>query len=628
MVRQKSVAVQKSGASLGNPAYRDGADGFILWAEENVCIKIYPTGSTVPAYVPLDTIAKGLPFNGMDTTGYQKMWAAQKDEMRRALVMVDGRFKYRLIVLCWMRGEGKSVLACLIQLWKFMCFPNQTITLGANSKDQTKFVHFDVITELILNSPKLLGVIGERNIQTNEIRLRDSRGYVLSTIRTISSFSGVVSNITGYTFSEMFDMKNPKFFVQLDGSIRNMPNALGVIDSTVSNKQHVLYKLYEATKKGEDELTFFSYRSSKHADIKDYWNPNQTTKQLMSYKSKFPFGEFEKYFQNLWSAGTERVFTPEVIQATQYVGCDGLLGQQDKIIDVLVKQSRLLENIDKLARRLPREKVELDNASTMKGLEHRLWPIDREISMSTSVGRVKPVSTSDLIHLSELYDTDFCILAGLDRADPMKEKTGARTVLPCVAKGLRGSKTNPDSARNLKENENPFYIYILLYLSVIEDHSAETIKSELLMLQQEYGGIDMFTSERWGAWDMPVWCEEQDIPCELVYPTYDKQRSAFTEFFVACRDGRFKAPSVPIAGYKMDNILHEEMSVFDHNSDPPKWFGSPEKKEKYGIQDDSVYSIGWAIYGGRMLTVDNFRSILGGYHFGDFFPDKTIRGRW
>jgi hypothetical protein len=219
-------------------------------------------------------------------------------------------------------------------------------------------------------------------------------------------------------------------------------------------------------------------------------------------------------------------------------------------------------------------------------------------------------------------------MTGLDRADPMKERTGARTVLSCIAKGLVNSRSDPERYRNMEGQAVPFYIYVLLYLTPIVDHSAEVIKTELLNLQSEYSGLEVFTSERWGAWDFPVWCEENDIPCELVYPTYDKQKIAFTEFFIACRDGRFKAPKLPVPGYKMDNLMFEEMSVFDHNPDPPKWFGSPEKAEKYGIQDDSIYSIGWCIYGGRSLTMDNFRSIKGNTFFGDFYPDKTMRGRW
>jgi hypothetical protein len=620
----------KAGAPSPVKDYRNGAAGFIQWAEDNVFIKIFPMGFTTAAYVPLSSIAASTPYNGVSTKEYNRIWEEQKDEIRRALIMEKGRFKHRLLVFCWMRGEGKSVIACLLQLWKFFCFPKQMIVLGANSKDQTKFVHYDVMTELIMNSPRLLGLVGEKNIQTNEIRLRDSRGYVMSTIRTISSFSGIVSNITGYTFSEMFDMKNPKYFVQLDGSIRNIPNAFGVIDSTVSNKQHVLYKLYESSSKGLDDTTFFSYRSSPHAELKDYWNPNQSDSQLASYRAKFPFGEFERYFQNLWSAGTERVFSPEVIQSIRYIGADGLLGQHEKIMDLVSKQQQILDNIDKLAaRQLSKEEIELDNSSTMKALENRLWPINRECSMSAGAGRVRPVSASELMRLGDLFDTDWCVVTGLDRADPMKERTGARTILSCVAKGLIGSRSDVEMARTLvASQEVPFYIYILLYLRSISDHSAEVIKSETLDLQAEYNGIDMFTSERWGAWDFPNWCEEHDIPVELVYPTYDKQKIAFFELFIACRDGRFKAPIVPFGGHKMDDLLQEEMSVFDHNPDPPKWFGSPEKKEKYGIQDDSIYSIGWGIYGGRALTIDNFRSIKGTVFFGDFFKDKTLSGKY
>jgi hypothetical protein len=121
----------------------------------------------------------------------------------------------------------------------------------------------------------------------------------------------------------------------------------------------------------------------------------------------------------------------------------------------------------------------------------------------------------------------------------------------------------------------------------------------------------------------------QGIACELVYPTYDRQREAFTEFFIACRDGRFKAPSVPVKGSKgQSDIFREELSVFDHNPDPPRWFGSPEKKEKYGIQDDSVYSVAWGIHGGRELTIENFREIRGSTFFGSFHPDRSLLGRY
>jgi hypothetical protein len=624
---------QPQGGSTGNnlPSkplsyYRNGAAGFIEWAEEYVCIPIYPKGSSVPLYVPLSNIASKVPYKGHSTVEYFDMWDGQKEIIKEALRMKGGEFVHRLIIFCWMRGEGKSFIVCLIQLWKFFCFPRQMITLGANSKEQTKFVHFDIMSDIIRNSPKLLAIVGDRNLHTNEIRLRDKRDYVVSTIRTISSFSGIVSNITGYTFSEMFDMKNPKFFTQLDGSIRNIPNALGMIDSTVSAKTHQLYKLYQSYNKGDDPLTFFSYRHSKTGDVVDYWNPNMTQEQLNSYRSKFLPGEFERYFLNLWSAGTDRVFSDEVIEATNIIGVDGTLGQHNVVIGLLDRRSKLLEQADDLVSGGLSQQDVASSILTVNNIDSRFWRIDSVASMTSSSGGLKYVSAFELEDLSKVFDTDWVILTGLDRADPMKTRTSARTIFSVVAKGLIGSKSKPELFFDLEAV--PFYLYVMLFLTSIEDHSSESIKEIMSSLSSEYGGIDSFTSERWGSFDLLEWCESNDIKAELVYPTYDKQKTAFSEFFIACRDGRFKTPKVPIRGSKQDNIFFEEMSVFDHHADPPKWFGSPEKMEKYGIQDDCIYSVAWGIYGGRELGLKDFRRIAYVPFFGTMYEDKTLLGRW
>ena len=112
--------------------WRNGGEGFVSWAEEHVHLPIYPEGSTIEQWWPL----ADLPKNKMTLTGksYYDMWQYQKDIFYRALEMKDGRFLYTLIVFCWMRGEGKSLLACLVQLWKFFCWMRQKIMLGANSK--------------------------------------------------------------------------------------------------------------------------------------------------------------------------------------------------------------------------------------------------------------------------------------------------------------------------------------------------------------------------------------------------------------------------------------------------------------------------------------------------------------
>ena len=287
--------------------YKDGPEGFIKWCNDFVYIPIYPEGSDIAVWTPMCELSD-VP-NPKTGKSYKSIWEEQQWEIRRCLRMLNGRFLYRLIVFCWMRGEGKSFIACLVQLWKFMNWPRQMIVLGANSKEQTKFVHFDIIRDIILNSPKILAQVGKRNIQEKEIRIRDESDNIGSIIRPISSFSGIVSNITGYTFSEIFDMKNPKFFTQLDGSIRNIPNALGVIDSTVSTKDHILYNLFSSFAEQKTKTLYFSYRCSNKGVADDFWNPNMNQQDLDDYKVKFLPADFDRYFRNIWGKGGENAFT-------------------------------------------------------------------------------------------------------------------------------------------------------------------------------------------------------------------------------------------------------------------------------------------------------------------------------
>ncbi|KKL81697.1 hypothetical protein LCGC14_1992150, partial [marine sediment metagenome] len=391
--------------------YRNGGEGFILWCEENVHIPIYPEGSDIVRYISMSDLGDAKhPETGRS---YNHIWNEQKEICREALRMVNGRFVHTLIVLCWMRGEGKSLLACLIQLWKFYCWPKQQIMLGANSKDQVKFVHYDIMRDIIINSPKLLKIIGRRNIQEKEIRLKDKNGNVRSIIRSISSFSGIVSNITGYTFSEIFDMKNPKFFVQLDGSIRNIPNAIGVIDSTVSAKTHILYSLYSNHIQKKTPTLFFSYRSSKNGDHRDYWNPNMTQVQLEAYEAKFPFGEYERYFLNLWSAGQAQVFTDEMIEEISYMGVDGEILNHKQIQKVIEEKNRLIEVLSKVMEKGFPDGIQ-ETEEKITHIDNRITPVSSFYVLGNKYNIPVLCDMDKLAALGDLLETDWLVSGGAD----------------------------------------------------------------------------------------------------------------------------------------------------------------------------------------------------------------------
>ena len=140
----------------------------------------------------------------------------------------------------------------------------------------------------------------------------------------------------------------------------------------------------------------------------------------------------------------------------------------------------------------------------------------------------------------------------------------------------------------------------------VEDGSIDTVKAILGEANKTYEGLDGVAGERWGSGSIGNWLEEKKIPFELIVPNYDRQRDAFKELFLSVREGRFKKPTVYVEGMKGPDIVIEELSVFYQNV-KERWFGSPHKEEKYGIQDDSIFSIGFGMWSGRELGPEKFR---------------------
>lgn len=600
--------------------YRDGGEGCIKWCNRFIRVPVYVEG--IPRWIKLSELSQKInPDSGRSSA---HIWEEQQGLLKEALRMKHNKFVYRLIVLCWMRGDGKSLLACLIQLWKFFNFPRQQIMLGANSKDQVKFVHFDIMRDMILNSPELLNIVGKSNVLEKEIRIKNHKDRIVSIIRSISSFSGIVSNISGYTFSEIFDMKKPKFFTQLDGSIRNVPNALGVIDSTVSAKEHILYKLYDNSRKGLDELTYFSYRCSPEANAADFWNAEMVQKQLNSYRTKFPPAEFDMYFKNVWESAAHKMFSKEAVMSMKYIGYQGALGQHDQVLAACKEQVKL----DKKYEEHKDNAYMLDRLKYMK--EHLKMkdcnPLSDVYSLKNEYGLPAVCSLDELKKLSDMYDTDFAILVGADRADPMKKdiSSGARTIVTIIAKGLPGSRSDP-TMHLRKENQVLKYFYFILAVVHVERNDIDTIKTVIEDAIDEYDGVDTLCTERWGMWDIGKWCEDNEIIFEPLTASYLKQKEGFSELFTLIQEGRFKVTEVGYAGRKMDDLLQEEFLMFDH--DPiTKFYGSPEKGEKKGVQDDCLFSANWGLYGGRLITVDDFKERGSTASLGEFFENKRLIG--
>ncbi len=267
-----------------------------------------------------------------------------------------------------------------------------------------------------------------------------------------------------------------------------------------------------------------------------------------------------------------------------------------------------------------KKRLALTIAEKLSGLRKT----DTVYQLSGPTGMPRMATREEVGKLTDLYDTNWALLVGLDRSDPLKKQSGARTLLTAIAKGLPGSRSNPEIMYDLGVKS---YIYLLLHLAVIHSARIDDIKLELASVHSEFDGIETICGERWGLWDLGTWCDDNDILFLPVQPTKERQKEAFTELYQLYKSGLFKTPPVRVPGSKGRDILIEEALYFDYS---PRLgaYGSPEKDEKYGVQDDAMYALGWGVWGGKNITVEDFRSRTAEMIFGEFRKATDLMGRY
>jgi hypothetical protein len=608
------------------PVYKNGGDGFIAWAEENVRVNAYVPGTSIkkPTYLA-DLSREPEPETGKS---WWDLWCWQKDVCKQALVLrEDGRLKHNLVVLCTERGEGKSFMAVLIVLWKFTNLPDQRIFLAANSKEQSSFAHREEIDKIIRFSPLLLALVGgESGIKQKEMAIYDSRNNKISFITTVSTFTGVLSNATGFTFSEFFQSApDGKFFAEIYGSMRNTPNALGVIDSTVSVKSHRLYRIWEniQNKKPGTETQFFYYKCNPGADINKYYSPANTQSQLDIYKTTFTPEEFAMYFENTWESATSGLFSDTDIKISETLGVNGKVLNYSETLETFNQISEHKKMLDLLQEK--KGITDHTHAHSIKNLESGI--ISTSSILSSLDSYQKYIPSSELAALGYKLNTDWCIGVGIDRSDPMSIRSGAQTILTCVAKGLPGSRSNPNQFMVGLDGEikSPNYIYVLcgFYHSII--NSAADIQETINLWNTEYNGIEGFASDKYGMQDLPGWLISQaiiDRP-EIFQFSYQIQRQVFMMLYQSFKAGMFKKPRVLVNGVNEEDMLNEQLKHFCHTfNGKTGTFGSDEKsKNRLGVQDDAVDSLALAMYSLRMKGLEHFKPLTTDNFFGVFIPN-------
>lgn len=485
----------------------------------------------------------------------------------------NGDFQYQDVCTSRPRGEVKSHDVKLLFLYRFFNFFRETILCASNSKEQASFIQFDEATKTIQHTEKLRNTPG-LVIQKKDIVLYEGSGKEFSKIVPIAAGQGLLPNITCVVFTEICNLRDESFYSQLSGSVRSIPNAMVLIDSTVAPKGHPFWRLYQAFLDG-DPLVYFQHYEDQ------YFNPETTPEYLASKKRTMLATEYAKYFRNRWEDATDGVFPADSILEMGFAGIKGRgIGPSDEMTEKI--------------KELSEQNAKLRNPLTEKGnltiIRNRIVNIKEKLDAVDDYYRM-PATSNDLMKISNVLKCDFILGVGIDRANTLAVHDD-RTCMALTARAVLA----PDMS---------FYFMLDMYLSK-KTATLDVLTAKIMEWNAEFGFLDKIVVESYQGQDLYNWCVESAFEAELVHPSYKVQKMIFSLYCMIVKMGWYKCPAVPYwadtdgnlhEGYQSvkDDLLREEMAAFKH-SEEWKWFGTEEKNTKGGVKDDSIYGGALSIY--------------------------------
>jgi hypothetical protein len=567
-------------------------EGFILWAEDNVC----RYDKSKDRWIPFRAIE-------MQRECYKEVWKLKP----------DGRLKHRFIRLCRPRGEMKSFDAIIIALFRFFNMQREKILFAANSKDQSDYSLYDETKDIVLNSPKLAETPG-LEVREKEIRIMSGKREIFSRIQSIATKQGSLSNATCIVFSEIHKLQDQSFIVELEGSIRLVPNAMSIIESTVSRIGTYYHRQYEVSLTDKDPLLYFQYYCDKN------YNPNMTQEELDHYRLAFFPEEFEMYFINRWGDAGSGLFSMTQIKEMGYIGLDGRVNVDSEAIKPLVKE---LIEVEARYGQLEGQTDTRELETKLNALRQRLYPVDKLYNL--------PATRVDIEKLISIFGEDYAIGIGLDRAEQLVARAD-RSAMGTIGKWY----INADE-----------WIAFLLDLYLPKDSSLGLFTDRILRNTEEFGFISQIEVEKSQGLDLVNWCNDNNYPATLSVASYEHQYEIFLEFWKRLKLGLFKAPTVPlwvddkgvvhsetppfgkkdILRWEMDHFIHEVKST----GGKAGYFGS-EFKRKTGrtkpgeAKDDTIYGIGHGVFAANIGELSAL--MMGKSEFSGAYINTELMGNY
>ena len=234
-----------------------------------------------------------------------------RDEIARAL----DNPQHSTIIWCWPRRHGKTVVAALVNVWRFLTRQTEAIAVVANSEKQTVDTAFRLFKGILQQTPYTKALINSGAIKvgadtvTYEALGNTAQGFASSPTSLYGKKLSVAQ------VSELHAAKADGVFQVLASSTIDTDGGLVQVDSTVGPRSSPLYGLYQLAQSGDDLTIYFSHIFYKDLEDAIARGPKWIKPERLRSRSKQMLpAEFAMQHLNNWGSGTNQVFPNDAIE--------------------------------------------------------------------------------------------------------------------------------------------------------------------------------------------------------------------------------------------------------------------------------------------------------------------------
>ena len=217
----------------------------------------------------------------------------------------SGKFKYSTAVICIPKQNGKTFMASLILVWRFITHFNVQGVVASNSKDQASSVVFDTFKSMIKYSPELAKMVGPENILDKEIRNSATNSIV--TVLSSSKAAAWGYGIDIAIVDEIHAAPDDEGIYNILASQTGPRDGQVILPSQVSSQLNILYHLYQIHQQKADSSLYYLYINGFNP------SPLVTKRWLSSRKAQLTPAQYALYHDNDWVFSTRKLFDPDKI---------------------------------------------------------------------------------------------------------------------------------------------------------------------------------------------------------------------------------------------------------------------------------------------------------------------------